>query len=46
MYVQEPVKHLTITQKGTMRAMRSLHTESGTEKSEVKLGHSESDRGS
>ena len=36
---QEPVKptHSENTQKGTMRAMRSLHAGSGTEKSEVNL---------
>ena len=43
-HVQEPVKltHLETTQKGTMGAVRSLHTESGTEKSEVKRGYSRS----
>ena len=41
-HVQEPVKltHLKNTQQGTMRAMRSLHTEPSTDKSEVKLGNS------
>ena len=47
-HVQEPVKlsHLKKKQDGAMRAMRSLHTESNTERSEVKLGYSESHRGS
>ena len=45
--VQEPVKltHLQNTQEGVMRAMRSLHAESGTETSEVKLGYSDSHPG-
>ena len=43
--VQELVKltHFENTQEGTMRTMRpmrSLHTEFGTEQSEVKLGYS------
>ena len=47
-HVQEPVKPNSLAyqvlnkhpQEGTMRAMRSFHTESSDEKSEVKLGYS------